>query len=74
MKHCIWVIAIIFSTTLTGCGPAVIAATTMMGLSEEERCLTLEGELREKKLSDFQIRKAMLEGDCRNYYEKFVKK
>ena len=74
MKHSIWFMAIIFSTTLTGCGPAVIAATTMMGLNEEERCLKLEGELREKKLSDYQIRKAMIEGSCRNYYEKFVKK
>lgn len=74
MKHSILFLAIFSSITLTGCGPAVIAATTMMGLNQEERCLKLEGELREKKQSDFQIRKAMIEGDCRNYYEKFVKK
>lgn len=74
MKYLILCLAIFSSFVLTGCGPAVIAATTMMGLSQEEKCLKLEGELREKKQSDFQIRKAMLEGDCRNYYEKFVKK
>lgn len=74
MKHSICITAVFCLVTLSGCGPAVIAATTMMGLNEEERCLKLEGELREKKLSDYQIRKEMIEGSCRNYYEKFVKK
>lgn len=74
MKHSIWNLAAFLSVALAGCGPAVIATTTMMGLNQEERCLKLEGELRERKLSDYQIRKEMIEGSCRNYYEKFVKK
>lgn len=73
MKHSIFCLAILSSFVLTGCGPAFITATTMMGLSEEKKCLKLEGELREKKLSEYEVRKAMIQGDCRNYYEKFVK-
>lgn len=45
MKHSIWNLAAFLSVALAGCGPAVIATTTMMGLNQEERCLKLEGEL-----------------------------
>lgn len=68
-----FLIILLLTAIITGCGPAFVVASVLLSGSNEDRCMTLESKLLRQGLSPVEVRHQLIRDNCRNYVKQYVK-